>query len=49
MFETFINGLIGVENGGIGKNEHSSLFNFGNMVILPISGAFGANVGAPRA
>ena len=46
MFETIINGLIGVENGGDrNKNEHSSTFSFRNMVILPILGGFGANFG----
>ena len=49
MFETIINGLSGVENGEIGKNEHSSPFSLGNIVILPILGWFGANFGVPRA
>ena len=46
MFETIINGLIGVENGGNrNKNEHSSTFSFGNMVILPILGDLGPILG----
>ena len=50
MFETIINGFSGVENGGDrNKNEHSSPFSFGNMVILHILGGFAVNFGAPRA
>ena len=42
MFET-INRLSRVENGGDrNKNEHSSLFSFGDMVVLPNLGGFGA-------
>ena len=49
MFETFINGLSGLENSEIAKNEHSSPFNYRNIVILPILGGFGANFGTSRA
>ena len=52
MFETIINELCVVENGGIGQKEHSSPFSFGNMVILPlspVSGGIGTRFGAPWA
>ena len=47
MLEAIINRLSGTENGGMGKNEHSSSFSFGNMVILPILGGLGPILALP--
>ena len=48
MFETIINGLSDVENGGIETKMNILALLVSEIVILPMLGGFGTNFGAPR-